>query len=161
MRVITYSMKLDEDRKNVLVKENCNYCSEVDCLNSPQKIACMMNVMYDADNLPEEHMWLLALNMKCRLIGVFDVAHGFVNGCYVTPREIFTRACVCGAGRIVVVHNHPSGDQTPSKEDDRLTKRIVETGKMLGIELIDHIVIGKNVFYSYAGNDRFIECIGE
>ena len=78
------------------------------------------------------------------------MAHGTAYNCMTTPREFFVRACVSGCNWIAVVHNHPSGICTPSSEDDSLTKRLVEAGGLLGIPVVDHVIIGKDSYYSYA-----------
>lgn len=149
LRINVYDTRLDEDRKNVLVKEySKNYPSEKD-LNTPKKIMEMMNKVFLANVQPEEHMWVIAMDIKCHPIGIFEVAKGVVNSCAASPREIFVRLCLCGAACFVLVHNHPSGDVTPSKEDKEFTERIVEAGKILNIECVDHIIIGDS-YYSFS-----------
>lgn len=154
MRVTEYKMMIDSDRKNVLVKEGCTYCKQVDSLRSPEMIVQVMNEVVHAEELAEEHIWLLAMTVKGRLIGMFEIAHGTVDGCMTSPREIFTRACVCGAARIVLVHNHPSGEVIPSKPDDLMTQRIAEAGKIMNIQCLDHIIIGYRAYYSYAEEEN-------
>ena len=80
---------------------------------------------------------------------MFEIAHGTVDGCLLSVREIFTRACICGAANIVLVHNHPSGEAEPSRQDDLMTQRVAEAGKIMGIHLLDHIIIGYCTYYSY------------
>ena len=150
MGVIEYELLLDEERKPVLVKKNSEFSDADEFLDSPSKIAQMFMVGCNAEYLPEEHIWMLALNVKCKPIGMFEVAHGTVCNCMTTPREFFVRACVSGCNWIAVVHNHPSGICTPSSEDDLLTKRLVEAGGLLGIPVVDHVIIGKDSYYSYA-----------
>ncbi len=150
MRVTEYKMMLDGDRKNMLVKERSTYCKQIDSLRSPETVTWMMNTVVHAEELAEEHVWLLAMNVKGKLIGMFEVAHGTVDGCMLSPREVFTRACVCGAAKIIIVHNHPSGEVEPSGQDNSITQRIAEVGKIMGINLIDHIIIGNRTCYSYA-----------
>ena len=134
MRVIEYELLLDEERKPVLAKKNSGFSYADEFLNTPDKIARMFMTGCNAEDLPEEHVWMLALNVKCM----------------TTPREFFVRACVSGCNWIAVVHNHPSGICTPSSEDDLLTKRLVEAGGLLGIPVVDHVIIGKDSYYSYA-----------
>ena len=149
MRVTEYKLMLDSDRKNVLVKERSTCCKQVDSLRNPELIVQMMNAVAHAEVLAEEHVWLLAVNVKGRLIGLFEIAHGTVDGCILSAREIFARACICGAASIVLVHNHPSGEVEPSKQDDLMTQRVAEAGKIMGIHLLDHIIIGYGTYYSY------------
>lgn len=149
MKVIKYNTMLDNDRKTILVKEKSSYCKQVDTLNLPEKIVSLMNFTMQAEILAEERVWMLATNNKNKLIGIFEIAHGTINNCILQPREIFVRACICGAAHIFIVHNHPSGDPEPSEEDNRMTQRIAEVGKLIGIPLLDHIIIGNHQYYSY------------
>ena len=73
-----------------------------------------------------------------------------MNASLISPRELFIEALNCGAVSIVLLHNHPSGDPAPSENDFYLTKRIKEAGKLIGIELLDHIIIGNNCYISFA-----------
>lgn len=149
LRINVYNTRLDEDRKNILVKEYSKNYPELGDLNNPKKIMEMMNKVFLANVQPEEHMWVIAMDIKCHPIGIFEVAKGAVNSCAASPREIFVRLCLCGAACFVLVHNHPSGDVTPSKEDKEFTERIVEAGKILNIECVDHIIIGDS-YYSFS-----------
>ena len=94
-------------------------------------------------------MKLLMLNSKAKLIGESDISKGTVNASLITPRELFIEALQKNAVSIVIMHNHPSGDPTPSKEDMLTTKRIREAGLLIGIELLDHIIIGNNCYMSF------------
>jgi DNA repair protein RadC len=92
--------------------------------------------------LDREHFWALALNTKNRLLRLVEVSVGSLNASIVHPRELFKEAVRVSAASLVVVHNHPSGDPTPSGADLQLTRRLVRAGDVLGIELVDHVVIG-------------------
>ncbi len=92
--------------------------------------------------LDREHFWALALNTKNQLLRVLEVSIGSLNASIVHPRELFRGAVRVSAASIVVVHNHPSGDPTPSSADIQLTRRLVKAGDVLGIEVLDHVVIG-------------------
>jgi len=116
MGVIEYELLLDEERKPVLAKKNSGFSYADEVLNTPDKIAQMFMSGCNAEDLPEEHIWMLALNVKCKAIGMFEVAHGSNRNCMTSPRELFVRACVSGCDCIAVVHNHPSGICTPSSE---------------------------------------------
>ena len=89
-----------------------------------------------------ERFLALALNTKNRLIRVLDISTGSLNASIVHPRELFKDAVRASSASIVVVHNHPSGDPTPSGADISLTRRLVKAGDVLGIEVLDHVVIG-------------------
>lgn len=89
-----------------------------------------------------EHFWTLALNTKNRLLRIIEVSVGSLNASIVHPRELFKDAVRVSAASVIVVHNHPSGDPTPSGADIQLTRRLIKAGDVLGIELLDHVVIG-------------------
>ena len=86
--------------------------------------------------------------MKLLLISEMDVSTGTINSTLVSPRELFVEALQKNAVSIILLHNHPSGDPTPSKEDLLATRRIREAGALIGIELLDHIIIGDNCYFS-------------
>lgn len=98
----------------------------------------------------QEHMKLLMLNSKSKLLGEKDISKGTVNASLVSPRELFIEALEKQAVAIILIHNHPSGDTTPSEHDILLTKRVQEAGRLIGIELLDHIIIGNNCYMSFA-----------
>ena len=98
----------------------------------------------------QEHMKLLMLNSKSKLLGEKDISKGTVNASLVSPRELFIEALERQAVAIILIHNHPSGDTTPSENDMLLTKRVQEAGRLIGIELLDHIIIGNNCYMSFA-----------
>lgn len=104
--------------------------------------------MEDLRHANQEQMKLLLLNTKSRLIGEMDISKGTVNSAVISPRELFVEALQKNAVSIVLLHNHPSGDPTPSKEDVLITRRIQEAGRLIGVELLDHIVIGDNCYVS-------------
>jgi len=90
----------------------------------------------------EETMQMITLDVKCNMTGIFEVSRGALNSSIVHPREIYKRALLQNANSIVLMHNHPSGDVTPSHEDISITTRIAEAGKLMGVELLDHIIVG-------------------
>lgn len=104
--------------------------------------------MEDLRYQKQEAMKLLLLNTKSRLIGETDISRGTVNSAVVSPRELFVEALQKDAVSIILLHNHPSGDPTPSREDILVTKRVFEAGRMIGVELLDHIIIGNNCYSS-------------
>ena len=93
--------------------------------------------------LDQETFWVLMLDQKYRLRRAPEaVTKGILDASFAHPREVFREAIRMAAAAIIVAHNHPSGDPTPSAEDVRSTRQLVETGKIVGIQLLDHIVIG-------------------
>ena len=149
MRIIQYKTILDEDRKNILVRESSKNYPDLGELDNPDNVCLLVNSVFDANRLAEEHVWLIAVNIKNHPIGVFEISHGSDHVSIVTPRELFIRLFLCGAHAFFLIHNHPSGDITPSSEDDELTKRIISAGKMLNVGLIDHVIIADRMYYSY------------
>ena len=100
----------------------------------------------------QEFFYCLYLDNKKRLIEKKLLFIGTLNNASVHPREIFKNAYLLSADSIVCIHNHPSGDVLPSKEDILLTKKLIEIGKINGINVIDHIIIGHNNYYSFYDN---------
>lgn len=152
MRIVKYQVELDENRKNVLVKEDSKNCPEIQNFNSPLKVVEALNHLYNAAFKAEEYIWLIALDSKNHPIGVFEVSHGSVNFSLITPREIFVRLCLCGAASCILAYNHPSGDPTPSSDDINVTKRVKDAGEIMNIKLLDHVIIGEQRYYSFHEN---------
>ena len=98
--------------------------------------------MADMCRLKKEHFKITMLDTKNYIIGVEEVSIGNLNSSIVHPREVFKEAIKRSSSAIILVHNHPSGDPTPSREDINITKRLVECGDLLGIRILDHIIIG-------------------
>lgn len=99
--------------------------------------------------MAEEHCYMIALNSACRVQGLFFLSKGTVNLCLITPREYYIRALLSGAVQTILCHNHPAGNVTPSKDDIDITTRIKDTGMLLNIRLVDHIIIGRDTYYSF------------
>ncbi|MEO0083668.1 MAG: DNA repair protein RadC [candidate division WOR-3 bacterium] len=97
----------------------------------------------------KEHFKIIMLNTRNKVIGVSGISIGTLNASLVHPREVFKAAIDHCSASIILVHNHPSGDPEPSDDDLIMTKRLVDSGKLVGIEVIDHIIIGKNGYYSF------------
>lgn len=97
----------------------------------------------------KEHFKLILLNTRNKIIDISTVSVGFLNTSIVHPREVFKDAIKHNAYSVVLAHNHPSGDTEPSEDDLTITKRLKEAGKILGIEVIDHIIISKNGYLSF------------
>jgi DNA repair protein RadC len=89
-----------------------------------------------------EHFWVLCLDRKNRLLKRIEVTKGTATNCLIHPREVFREAIRHNASAILAVHNHPSGDPAPSRADIQVTRQLRESAKIVGIELIDHIIIG-------------------
>jgi len=105
-------------------------------------------IMEEMRNLNQEHFVVLFLNTKNQILHRQTIFIGSLNASIVHPREIFREAVKRSAASIICAHNHPSGDPTPSQEDIHVTRRLVEVGKMIGIEVLDHLIIGDRKFIS-------------
>ncbi|MFC7393189.1 RadC family protein [Scopulibacillus cellulosilyticus] len=105
-------------------------------------------VMEDMRFLAQEHFVCLYLNTKNQVLYQKTIFIGSLNASIVHPREVFKEALRRSAASIICFHNHPSGDPTPSREDIEVTKRLVECGMLLGIDVLDHIIIGDQIFIS-------------
>jgi DNA repair protein RadC len=101
-----------------------------------------------------EHFLVIGLNTKNNIIGRHLVSVGTLSQTLVHPREVFNWAIKKSAASIVLAHNHPSGHVEPSREDILLTERMVEAGRIVGIKVVDHIVVGNDEYYSLKANDR-------
>lgn len=115
-------------------------------ITSPREVANMLYGEMGASN--QEVLKLIILNTKNEVVKIKDVFKGSLNSSLVHPREIFNEAIRSSAASIIICHNHPSGDPTPSSEDIKVTTRINQSGEIIGIKLIDHIIIGRNNYVS-------------
>jgi DNA repair protein RadC len=97
-----------------------------------------------------EHCILVTLDVKHRLLGLTTVSVGTADHTFMAPREIYRDALLAGASAIFVAHNHPSGDATPSADDRQVTRRLAQAGGTLGVELLDHLVVGDPEWVSLA-----------
>lgn len=114
-------------------------------MNDPEKVYALLKLMMPAD---KEQFMLLSLNTKNGVIAIRIISLGSLNGSIVHPREVFKSAIVDSAAHIIIAHNHPSGDPAPSREDIETTKKLVETGKIIGIDVLDHVIIGEGKHFS-------------
>lgn len=115
-------------------------------LNSPQEVARYL--LPRLSFLSQEHFLTLHLNTKNRLLGMETITIGTLDSSLVHPREVFKGAIRQSSAALILAHNHPSGDPQPSKEDLHLTRRLKESGELLGIPILDHVIIGNQNYYS-------------
>jgi DNA repair protein RadC len=109
-------------------------------MNSPELVARMVEA--ELAGLAQENLWILLLNTRCKMIGLVKLYQGTINSSNVRIAEVFKEAVKKNAASIILVHNHPSGDPTPSTEDIVFTRSAIEAGRNLEIEVHDHLVIG-------------------
>ncbi|MCC5910060.1 MAG: DNA repair protein RadC [Clostridiaceae bacterium] len=126
-------------------------CKEQSILYSPRKIASpedSLNLLRQfLENKDREAFIVICLDTKNQPSCIHVCSIGTLNSSLVHPREIFKTAILSNAASIIVAHNHPSGDPTPSSEDVSITRRLKEAGSLLGIQLLDHIIIGEKTRY--------------
>lgn len=133
-------------QKLLLVKEqefkyNQKICSTSDLVDF------IMNVL-NINNEAQEVVYLLSLNSKNQLVSFTEIARGGLNMCNVSQNEIFKNVLLSNCNKFILVHNHSTGDPTPSKNDIEITKKILNSSKILNIEFLDHIVIGDSEYQS-------------
>jgi len=128
---IRYSASRDADGQPVLIGRTVERAAEA--------ASALLSLLQDE---AAEVFVILCLSTKRRVIGFHRVSRGTLDSTPVHPREVFKVALLANAGAIILAHNHPSGDPTPSRDDVQLTRRIAHAGKIIGIDVIDHIVVG-------------------
>lgn len=125
---------------------NMRECVDNFSFGSPKSVAdIFMNILRDE---MKEHFYVLLLDTKNKIISWDEISKGDLNSSIVHPREVYKYALKFGANSIICLHNHPSGDPTPSPQDIDITKRLEEVGDLVGIRLLDHIIIGYNKYIS-------------
>ncbi len=134
-RINVYSTKLVKEKGGL-------YDLETKKVESPADAVKIVNEVLQLDEMPKEYFVIATLNTKNEVAGIHVIHIGSLNASVCSPREIFQQAILNNACSIVCFHNHPSGDTSPSQEDIDATKRLVTAGKILGIEVLDHIIIG-------------------
>ena len=142
-----YNVLLNEDRLPYLVKEKGSNQSKI--ATKPEQIVETVNSIFHAECLAEEKVLLVCLDTKCHINGLFEVSHGTVNLSLMQPREIFLRVLLTGGSGFIIVHNHPSGEPTPSSEDWDVTKKVLSAANIMGVRFLDHIIIGNGAYFSF------------
>lgn len=142
-----------KEAKAAQILSLCELCRRINCFNrSEVKISspkdCADIVMDEMKNLKQEQLKVIMLNKKNIVIGERVAFVGSLDTSIVHPREIFKPAISNSASSIIICHNHPSGIPEPSKEDINVTLRLKECGRIIGIELLDHLIIGYNKYIS-------------
>ena len=135
-----------------LVKESAHKYADIPTsLNTPEKVVKYADSVLNFDRLPVENFVLVPVDNKLKPLGVFVVTVGTVDASIVSSRDVFQAALLCNASSIFILHNHPSGDPTPSKEDIEVTDRLKKAGELMNIPLLDHVIVGEKKYYSIKG----------
>lgn len=116
-------------------------------IKSPKDIADLL--IEDMKYLNQEHFRIVLLDTKNQITSIETVTIGTLNASLVHPREVFRIAINKSSSSIIVVHNHPSGDPSPSEEDKRITNRLIDAGEIIGIKVLDHLIIGYDNYVSF------------
>ena len=156
MQVIKSNVIQTKQHENILVKEYETDYASLSNLRQPKEIVQLLNDVFSLNVMAEEYVYLLAMTTSGELISLFEVSHGTVNMSLVRGREVMIRALLCGAASIILVHNHPSGDIRPSKADIEQTIEIKEVCHLIGIDFLDHIIIGGGDYYSFKEEQKDI-----
>mgnify|MGYP001382864007 FL=1 len=139
-RINVYSLRL--------VKESSVAYNLEKPIVNPATAAEIVNRVFDMENQPNEVFAILCLNTKKKVAGAHIISQGSLSSAIVHPREVFKAAILNNAASIVLAHNHPSGDPEPSREDIETTHRLVNAGNILGINVLDHIIVGDGKYIS-------------
>lgn len=150
--MIDYKKKYPTQRylkfeKIVRVKEEGGYFHIPEVITSPQEAADTIHSVMNIEQETQEIFGVICLNTKNRVIGIEPVHRGTLNASIVHPRDVLKMALMKNAACIMVYHNHPSGNTNPSREDIAVTNRLKEAGEIIGIELLDHIILGEDGAY--------------
>jgi DNA repair protein RadC len=140
-RLKTFRIQFVSEPADFPAGSPCRSSADVD------RVARAIYQTLDAD---KEHFLLLVMNNKNRVNGFKVVSTGTLTASLVHPREVWRAALHLCAAAVVFVHNHPSGEPAPSQEDQEITRRLKETGDMLGIRVLDHVIVGSDRFFSFS-----------
>ena len=151
--VVKYRVEKDGESHPFLVAEE-SHEYRLSIVNSPENAVDLVNSIFRLKNQAEEYVYMLASDSKGSVIGVFEVSHGTVNRSLCSSREIYLRALISGASSIIVIHNHPSGDASPSDVDIAIYNRLLEAGTIMGVDLSDFIIVGDD-YYSFREKEEW------
>ena len=122
-------------------------------VTEPADVARIMEALYGAS--PVEVFVAFVLNSRHEITGIVPITTGIVDASIVHPREVYRAAILGNAAAIVIAHNHPSGDVTPSAEDRQVTRLLKDAGEMLGIQCLDHVVVGRDgKFFAFSSEEN-------
>ena len=134
--------------KVVLVKEKVGRYELPRETKSPEEAYNAIKAITNVQEEAQEVFGILILNTKNKIVAVHEVSRGTLNASMIHPREVFKPAVLHNAAAIICFHNHPSGNPEPSIEDIEMTKRLVNAGKIMGIDVLDHIIVGEDRYVS-------------
>ncbi len=141
-------MNFSKVKLQMVQEKNYSYNSKI--VKSAKDIVKYINDIEELNKATEEHTILICLNVKNQIIAYTELAKGGINYCNLDFKTIFKTVLLCNASKVILVHNHPSMLPTASKSDINITRRLIDTAKLMDIELLDHIIVV---------NDDFVSCM--
>ena len=138
--VVQYGLELTKTKIPILVKQK-EYEYDRDIFTTQEKIIKLLNACMRLSTQAEEHVVMLAFDVKLHLLGLFELSHGSIAQAMLPVQNVFSRALLIGASGIIIAHNHPSGDSTPSDEDKCMFRTIKDASQILGIQLLDFLIV--------------------
>lgn len=139
VKIDVVKVRLEKEKEINIYKENKNIGSPIEAYNIVKEFL---------ENEDREHLICMYLDTKNKINNISTISIGSVNSSIVHPREVFKVAILSNSSHIILAHNHPSGDTTPSDEDCNITKRLIKSGEILGIKVLDHIIVGDDKYIS-------------
>jgi DNA repair protein RadC len=139
--IIIYKTIMNDDRAPRLVIESKHIYGDT-LIQSATDVATIFTQIFKLDKQTEEYVYMSCMDATNRVKAVFEISHGTVIGSICRTREVFQKALMCGAVKIIIVHNHPSGDLKQSQQDIDITIQLCEAGEIMDIKVVDHIIIG-------------------
>ena len=136
-----YTLKQIRTRRHRYDLEDCPITSPLICYK-------VLQYLLDLKSEPVEKFGIISLNTRNKIIGLHIIGSGSLDQLYIEPREVFMAAMINNAKSIIAFHNHPSGTPEPSRDDIDLTHKLQEAGKIMGIELLDHVITGERSYFS-------------
>lgn len=133
-------MKINKIKLKMVMEKEVEY--KTNKIKSAKDIVKFMNDIEKINLLAEENVFLICLNTKNEIISYSEIAKGGIDNALIDMKNIFKNVLLCNANKFILVHNHPSGDATPSKKDYDVTEKIKKASKIMDIQFLDHIVIG-------------------
>ena len=142
MKITQYDIELSEDKLPYLVKEK-EFTTKYFTCNSPDKIVNILNEKYKLDMKAEEKVYVLGTNCKMKTCNIFEISKGIHNSSFINPFGIYQRLLLSNSTSFVIIHNHPSGDTTPSKKDIDSSKKLKELAKLMNIDFLDSLIVSR------------------
>ena len=146
-------MRLTKYKLEMVKEDSCNYGGKDYTIKNPWDVYKALIDVLKLDKQSEEVFVLICLDTKNKIIGFHEVSRGTIDQSLASPREVFKRALINNAPKIILAHNHPSGELEPSNADKSNIKRMIESGEILDIKVLDNLIIGNKQYFSFKENN--------